>query len=47
MSREQAAKELIQARDNLRELQKAGKATNADAERVKEADKAYTKASGK
>ena len=43
MSKLSAAEELIRARDNLRELQKAGKATRADAERVKEADKNYTK----
>jgi hypothetical protein len=43
VSKKEAAEELIRARDNLRELQKAGKATNKDAERVKEADKKYTK----
>jgi hypothetical protein len=42
-----AANELIRARDNLRELQKAGKATDADAKRVKDADQAYTDAKRK
>ena len=46
-NRADAANELINARDNLRELQRAGKATEADAERVKQADKAYTEASKK
>jgi len=47
MSRIDAADELIKARDNLRELQKAGKATDADLARVKNANEAYTKASKK
>lgn len=46
VSKAEAANELIKARDNLRELQKAGKATQADADRVKAADAAYTKAKG-
>lgn len=44
--RAKAAEELIKARDNVRELQQAGrKVTAADTNRVKEADAAYTKAS--
>jgi hypothetical protein len=34
-----AAEEYIRSRDTLRELQRVGKETNADLERVKEADK--------
>ena len=45
MSREKAAEELIKSQDNLRELQKAGKATQADVDRVKAANKNYTDAS--
>lgn len=40
-----AAEELTQARDNLRELQEAGRATEADVQRVKDAEDAYTEAS--
>jgi len=47
MSKEKAADELINARDNLRELQKVGKATQADVDRVKKADQAYTDAKKK
>jgi len=42
-----AAVELEKSRQNLRENTAAGKNTQADAERVKEATKAYDKASGK
>lgn len=42
-----AAAELIRARDNLRELKAAGRATDADVQRVKDADKAYTDAKSK
>jgi hypothetical protein len=46
-SRYDAAVAEENARQNLRELQAAGKATQADADRVKDAAKAYDKASGK
>jgi len=42
-----AAAELIRARDNLRLLKGAGKATDADVQRVKDAEKAYTSAKSK
>ncbi len=41
----EAAVEMEKARQNLRELQEANKATQADASRVKEATEAYDKAS--
>jgi len=42
-----AAVELEKARQNLRENQRAGKATQQDAERVKAADQAYTESKKK
>lgn len=41
-----AARELIKAGDSLRELQRAGKDTTADVDRVQRAREAYDQASG-
>lgn len=40
--RQKAAKELENARQNARELERAGKLTEADVERVRRADVRYT-----
>jgi hypothetical protein len=45
--REDAARELERSRDNLRKLQGAGKDTETDRQRVKDAERDYDKASGK
>lgn len=44
VDRKQAAREAERARQNLRDLEKSGKATPEDRRRVQKAEKIYTKA---